>query len=131
VTNLTTLSRDDLAIQLYGDMEENQMENKKEKFNYNKVPKKEETKVEFVSEELTKEELTKEEPKKETPKVKLGFVNNSYSLNLREEPRKDAKILTVMPPKSRVEVLEDAGEFIKIKFNEFEGFAMKQFITVK
>jgi len=107
------------------------MENKKEKFNYNKVPKKEETKVEFVSEELTKEELTKEEPKKETPKVKLGFVNNSYSLNLREEPRKDAKILTVMPPKSRVEVLEDAGEFIKIKFNEFEGFAMKQFITVK
>jgi len=109
------------------------MENKKEKFNYNKVPKKEEVKEEpKVTEAETpveKKEEVKAEPK--PAKAFNGYVDSP--LNLREAPKKDAKILTVIPGKSRVTVdtKEEVNGFYKVKFNEFDGFAMSQFIKIK
>lgn len=105
------------------------MENNKEKFNYNKVSKSKE-----AAKDIPKDIVAKNEPEKpiEEPKPKkapTGKIN--APLNLREEPRKDAKILTVMPMGAVVtlESEELTNGFYKVKYNEFEGFAMAQFIN--
>lgn len=104
------------------------MENEKKKFNYNKVSKEKEAAKDIPKDIVAKNEAEKpiEEPKPK--KLPTGKIN--APLNLREEPRKDAKILTVMST-GAVVTLESEGltnGFYKVKYNEFEGFAMAQFI---
>lgn len=107
------------------------MEKETKKVNYNKVNKSKE-----IAKDIPEEIIAKNEPEKEalaeTPKpVKkvTGTVNST--LNLREASNKSAKILTVMPVGSRVTIDGEENGFYKVKFNEFEGFAMTQFITKK
>ena len=104
------------------------MENEKKKVNYNKIPKKKTEPVE-VTEPVLEATPVEEPAKKETSKK--GIVNSSCPLNLREAPKKDAKILTVMPGNSRLSIEGEDGDFYKVKFNNLEGFAMKKFIDVK
>lgn len=104
------------------------MENEKKKVNYNKIPKKKTEPVE-VAEPVLEETHIEEPAKKETSKN--GIVNSSCPLNLRSEPKKDAKILTVMPGNSRLSIEGEDGDFYKVKFGGLEGFAMKKFIDVK
>lgn len=104
------------------------MENEKKKVNYNKIPKKKTEPVE-VTEPVLEETPIEEPVKKEISKK--GIVNSSCPLNLRSEPKRDAKILTVMPGNSRLSIEDEIGDFYKVKFNNLEGFAMKKFIDVK
>lgn len=107
------------------------MENEKKKVNYNKIPKKKPEPVEVI-EPITEPvavDTTVEAPVKETSK--RGIVNSSCPLNLRSEPKKDAKIVTIMPGESRLSIEGEDGDFYKVKFNVLEGYAMKKFIDVK
>lgn len=107
------------------------MENEKKKVNYNKINKSKE-----LAKDIPEEVIAKNEPEKETfvetpkPVKKVTGTVNSV-LNLREASNKSAKILTVMPVGARVTIDGEENGFYKVKFNEFEGFAMTQFITKK
>jgi len=106
------------------------MENEKKNFNYNKVNKSKDVAKDIPEEVIAKNEpeaTAKEEPK--PAKKPKGVVNSP--LNLREKPSKDAKILTVMPANAQVTIEEETNGFYKVKYNEFEGFAMSQFINKK
>lgn len=107
------------------------MENEKKKVNYNKIPKKKPEPVEVIEPiaEPVAVEPPVEAPVKETSK--RGIVNSSCPLNLRSEPKKDAKIVTIMPGESRLSIEGEDGDFYKVKFNGLEGYAMKKFIDVK
>lgn len=108
------------------------MENEKKKVNYNKIPKKKPEPVEVtepIAEAVSVETPVEEPVKKET--LKRGIVNSSCPLNLRSEPKKDAKIVTIMPGESRLSIEGEDGDFYKVKFNSLEGYAMKKFIDVK
>ena len=107
------------------------MEKETKKINYNKVNKSKE-----LAKDIPEDVIAKNEPEKEsiaeTPKpVKkvIGTVN--APLNLREASNKSSKILTVMPAGARVSIDGEENGFYKVKYNEFEGFAMTQFITKK
>ena len=107
------------------------MENEKKNFNYNKVNKSKEVAKDIPEEVIAKNEETKPAEEVKPAKKPVGSVN--APLNLREEPKKGAKILTVMPTGARVTLLADGliNGFYKLKYNEFEGYAMAQFITKK
>lgn len=101
----------------------------KKNFNYNKVNKSKDIAKDIPEEVIVKNEpeVATEEPK--PAKNPKGVVNSP--LNLREHPRKDAAILTVMPANSQVIIEEETNGFYKVKYNGFEGFAMAQFINKK
>lgn len=107
------------------------MEKETKKVNYNKVNKSKE-----IAKDIPEEIIAKNEPEKESlaetpkPAKKVTGTVNSV-LNLREASNKSAKILTVMPVGSRVTIDGEENGFYKVKYNEFEGFAMTQFITKK
>ena len=107
------------------------MENEKKKVNYNKIPKNKPEPVEVIEPiaEPVAVETPVEAPVKETSK--RGIVNSSCPLNLRSEPKKDAKIVTIMPGESRLSIEGEDGDFYKVKFGALEGYAMKKFIDVK
>lgn len=108
------------------------MENeKKNNVNYNKVNKNKEV----IAKDIPEEVKAKNEPEKETaepapPKKVYGIVK--APLNLRAAANVSAGILTVMPTNAQVAILEEnQNGFYKIKYNEFEGYAMSKFITKK
>ena len=68
----------------------------------------------------------KEELKSE---VKTGKVINCQLLNVRKRPKRDAEILRVIAKDDEVEILSDAGEFLRVKLSDGTyGFCMSMYI---
>ena len=68
----------------------------------------------------------KEELKTE---VKTGKVINCQLLNVRKRPKRDAEILRVIAKDDEVEILNNAGEFLRVKLSDgTHGFCMSTYI---
>ena len=68
----------------------------------------------------------KEELKSE---VKTGRVVNCQLLNVRKRPKRDAEILRVIAKDDEVEILNNAGEFLRVKLSDGTyGFCMSTYI---
>ena len=63
------------------------------------------------------------------PEVKTGKVVNCQLLNVRKRPKRDAEILRVIEKDDEVEILNDAGEFLRVKLSDGTyGFCMSVYI---
>lgn len=104
------------------------MANKK---NYNKIS------TEAVEVEQTVDTTVETEAPVEEAEVivetKIGTVTDCSKLNLREKPKKDAKILKEIPVKTEVTVYPDESTktWYKVSVNGLDGFCMKEYITLK
>ena len=68
----------------------------------------------------------KEELKSE---VKTGKVVNCQLLNVRKRPKRDAEIVRVIAKDDEVEILNTAGEFLRVKLSDGTyGFCMSTYI---
>lgn len=68
----------------------------------------------------------KEELKSE---VKTGKVVNCQLLNVRKRPKRDAEILRVIEKDDEVEILNNAGEFLRVKLSDGTyGFCISMYI---
>ena len=63
------------------------------------------------------------------PEVTTGRVVNCQLLNVRKRPKRDAEILRVIAKDDEVEILNDAGEFLRVKLSDGTyGFCMSMYI---
>lgn len=63
------------------------------------------------------------------PEVKTGKVVNCQLLNVRKRPKRDAEILRVIAKDDEVEILNNAGEFLRVKLSDGTyGFCMRMYI---
>ena len=63
------------------------------------------------------------------PEVKTGKVVNCQLLNVRKRPKRDAEILRVISKDDEVEILNNAGEFVRVKLSDGTyGFCMRMYI---
>ena len=63
------------------------------------------------------------------PEVKTGKVVNCQLLNVRKRPKRDAEILRVIEKDDEVEILNNAGEFLRVKLSDGTyGFCMSTYI---
>ena len=63
------------------------------------------------------------------PEVKTGKVVNCQLLNVRKRPKRDAEILRVIEKDDEVEILNDTGEFLRVKLSDGTyGFCMRMYI---
>ena len=63
------------------------------------------------------------------PEVKTGKVVNCQLLNVRKRPKRDAEILRVIEKDDEVEILNNAGEFLRVKLSDGTyGFCMRMYI---
>ena len=63
------------------------------------------------------------------PEVKTGKVVNCQLLNVRKRPKRDAEILRVIAKDDEVEILNDTGEFLRVKLSDGTyGFCMRMYI---
>lgn len=63
------------------------------------------------------------------PEVKTGKVVNCQLLNVRKRPKRDAEILRVISKDDEVEILNNAGEFVRVKLSDGTyGFCMSMYI---
>ena len=61
--------------------------------------------------------------------VKTGRVVNCQLLNVRKRPKRDAEILRVITKDDEVEILNTAGEFLRVKLSDGTyGFCMSTYI---
>lgn len=64
-------------------------------------------------------------------RAEAGWVSTaSGSLNLREAPVKNARILAQMPRMAQVTLLEQGSEWSRVLYQGVEGFAMTRYLTV-
>lgn len=63
------------------------------------------------------------------PEVKTGKVVNCQLLNVRKRPKRDAEILRVIAKDDEVEILNNAGEFLRVKLSDGTyGFCISTYI---
>lgn len=63
------------------------------------------------------------------PEVKTGKVVNCQLLNVRKRPKRDAEILRVIAKDDEVEIINTAGEFLRVKLSDGTyGFCMSMYI---
>ena len=63
------------------------------------------------------------------PEVKTGKVVNCQLLNVRKRPKRNAEILRVIEKDDEVEILNNAGEFLRVKLSDGTyGFCMSMYI---
>ncbi len=60
-----------------------------------------------------------------------GTVNAPSGLVLRGEPEKNGSIITTVTDKAQVEVIEQSGEWYKVKYNGQEGYLFGQYVSVE
>ncbi|MFR9069892.1 MAG: SH3 domain-containing protein, partial [Paraclostridium sp.] len=69
---------------------------------------------------------------------KLGYAHNDLlsiskhpwsNLNLREKANINSKILTTIPKKSRVEIIENLGDWSKVIYNDKTGYVFNYFLS--
>lgn len=111
--------------------------------NYYKNPLKEEPKEEIREEAVEVEEVHTEEPTPEpepvafetevTPKAviqkTLAVVTGAKSVNLRADASKEAPIITAIPEKTAVKILEKSNQnWYRIEVNDKIGFMMSKYL---
>ena len=62
--------------------------------------------------------------------AKTGTLNDTDFLNLRESPSTSANIVTVLPQNASFEILEEQGDWYKIKYQDYMGYVSKQYVKV-
>ena len=55
---------------------------------------------------------------------------SSTALRVREKANTDSKIITNLYEADKVEILEDNGEWCKIKYNNYEGYVKREFLNI-
>lgn len=78
---------------------------------------------------------TENEVKEETPNEKFGKVDYCDAVNVRQEPKSDAKILMVIAKDDKVKILDESQpNFYQISYalesREIKGYINKNFITL-
>ena len=63
--------------------------------------------------------------------AKTGTVNAPNGLVLRNEASKSAKPITTVYDNAKVEILEQSGEWYKVKYGEQEGYVAKRLVVDK
>lgn len=58
----------------------------------------------------------------------LGIANVDNHLNVREAPDENSKLVGKMPKNAGCEIIEDLGEWVKIKSGKVEGYAKAEFL---
>ena len=114
--------------------------------NYSSYYRKEETKeheqkveevqTPEVSVEESKEEAPVEEPKVEEP-VKEVFkplktfakVIGGKRVNMRYKPTRASQPINIIPCGAKVTVLEEKGEWWKVRYRDYTGYMMSEFLA--
>lgn len=60
-----------------------------------------------------------------------GIVDAPSGLVLRKEASKTAEPITTATDKAEVEIVEESGEWYKVKYNGHEGYLFAEYVTVK
>lgn len=82
------------------------------------------TKEEQTSLESTSTAFAKSKPGK-------GIVLTNNGLNLRKEANLKSKVIAMLKPNSIVNIIEENGDWYKLKFEKLEGYAFKKFIKLE
>ncbi|WP_061997195.1 SH3 domain-containing protein [Clostridium sp. ATCC 25772] len=68
----------------------------------------------------------------------IGYIHNDLlsitkytwgNLNLRKEPNTQSNVITTIPKESRVEVIENIGDWSNIIYNDIEGYVFNYFLS--
>lgn len=62
--------------------------------------------------------------------IKKGAVSSDNGLNVRAEAKLKSKIISVLQPNSVVELLEESGDWYKIKIGSIFGYIHKEFVKL-
>lgn len=76
------------------------------------------------------EEESHEEEIQNEENFRIGVVVPAF-LNVRKEASKDSDIVTIINKDDEVAIVEELEEFYKVNINGFQGFCVKDFISVK
>ncbi len=87
-----------------------------------KAPVEEEKVEEAPTEEAIKRDLEQEVDKT------YAIVTGAKKVNMRENPNIEAKVLTVLSMGTKVEFIDEIGNWAEIKYNDEDGFMMKQYL---
>lgn len=87
-----------------------------------KTPVEEEKVEEAPTEEVIERDLEQEVGKT------YAIVSGAKKVNMRENPNIEAKVLTVLSMGTKVEFIDEIGNWAEIKYNDEDGFMMKQFL---
>lgn len=63
--------------------------------------------------------------------AKTGTVNAPNGLILREEASKSGEIIMTVSDDSKVEIIEEDGEWYKVKYNSHEGYLFAEYVEVE
>ena len=63
--------------------------------------------------------------------AKTGTVNAPSGLVLREEKSKTSDPITTVTDNAKVEILEESGEWYKVKYNDNEGYLFAEYVEVE
>lgn len=87
-----------------------------------KAPVEEEKVEEAPTEEVIKRDLEQEVG------TTYAIVTGAKKVNMRENPNIEAKVLTVLSMGTKVEFIDEIGNWAEIKYNDEDGFMMKQYL---
>ena len=60
-----------------------------------------------------------------------GTLRDTEFLNVRETPSTSSNIVTVLPKDASFEIIEEEGDWYKIKYQDFSGYVSKQYVSIK
>lgn len=63
--------------------------------------------------------------------AKTGTVNAPNTLILRKEASKTSDVITTINDDASVEILEESGEWYKVKYNDYEGYLFAEYVDIK
>lgn len=63
--------------------------------------------------------------------AKTGIVNAPNGLVLRETASKSANPITTVSDEEKVEILEENGEWYKVKYGRYEGYMFAEYVTAE
>lgn len=95
----------------------------------NKVPSEKGPVAEKIMETLEKTEQKVEVPAPAPkPKKKYATVTGGKPCKMRFKPNKKAQVINIIPFKAKVTVLDEAGEWWKVRYKDITGYMMSQFL---
>ncbi len=86
--------------------------------------------LEKKTNETTNTTTTKKEETNKEPLNKTAYISTS-GINFREEPDTDSEIIKVFNQNTKITVLEENGEWDKIKYDDKEGYVLKSYVSDK
>ncbi|NJD02273.1 MAG: hypothetical protein FIA99_06680 [Ruminiclostridium sp.] len=62
--------------------------------------------------------------------IKTGVIN-ADTVNMRESPAANAKVLIQLPKEAKITVADKQGDWYKISYNDSQGFVFGKYVTLK